>query len=164
MRFCPAWLYDYTGALVASEFLHAELPLESHAKRLAAFLEPHYEVVSPEDLTEAATGLLEFLSEIEAGDQADDFLTNFRWFVLNYENHNGVKRKRKSLLSTCFDPVKERKYDARHVQVEFRKYLFADRSDLLPKMPSGWQINQENDVELLKEMDASEPSFGDLLS
>lgn len=164
MNFCPAWLYDYTSALTAREFLHAELPLEAHARRLAAILETQYEPVTPEDLTQAATGLLEFLNEVEAGEMAADFLTQFCWFVLNYENHSGTRRKRKSLLSSCFDPAKERQYDAKHVRVEFRKYLFADRSDLLPKMPSGWQVSEEKDVDLLKEMNDSEPSFEDLLS
>lgn len=163
MEYCPEWLFDYCVAQTAADFLTAELPLEAHAKKYAKSLSETYNDIDPEAIEAAATAILEFLNEIKVGEDAIDYLVQFCWFTLNFENHRAVKRKRKSMLSNCFDPLKEMNYSPDKAAKSFKAYLYADRSNVLPKMPTGWKIADEADVEPLKAMTERETSVMDML-
>jgi len=163
MEYCPEWLFEYCVAQTAADFLSAELPIEAHAKKYAKDLSETYNDVDAEMIELAATGILEFLSEIKVGEDAIDYLIQFCWFSLNFENHRAIKRKRKSMLSTCFDPVKELTFSADKSVKSFKAYLYADRSNVLPKMPTGWKLADEADVEPLTKMTERETSVMDML-
>ena len=68
--YCPAWMYDIASARVAFEFLHSEMPLESFAAKYSQGFSESYSDVPEESLLGAAQGMLEFLAEIEAGENA----------------------------------------------------------------------------------------------
>lgn len=163
MNFCPEWLFDFCVGRCAGDFLAAELPLDAHAKKFARALTELYNEVDPDTVEAGATAILEFLNEINVGADAHDYLTQFCWFTLNYENHRGVKRKRKSMLSTCFDSEKEKTYAPEKAVKAFKAYLYADRSNVLPKMPTGWKIVDEKDIEPLKKMVEQPASVMDML-
>ena len=163
MNYCPAWLYDFIVGQTAADFLVNSLPIEAFAKKYASALSETYTEIDPEAVALGATAILEFLNEIKAGEDALDLLIQFCWFTLNYENHRGVKRKRKSLLATCFDPEKEINYNSDQSVKAFKAYVYADRSNVLPKMPVGWKISDEQDADLLVKMVDKETSVIDLL-
>ena len=90
--YCPAWMYDIASARVAFEFLHSEMPLESFAAKYAQGLSDSYSDVPAESLTGAAQGMLEFLAEIEAGENATLLLSHFTYYRLYF---SGVAIPRK---------------------------------------------------------------------
>lgn len=163
MNFCPEWLYDYIVGQTAADFLSESLPLEAFASKYSKGLSETYSDIDPEAVAVSATAVLEFLNEVKAGEDALDLLIQFCWFTLNYENHRGVKRKRKSLLATCFDPEKEASYSPDKSVKAFKAYVYADRSNVLPKMPVGWTIADEKDVDILAKLVEKETSVIDLL-
>ena len=69
------------SARVAFEFLHSEMPLESFAAKYSQGLSDSYSDVPAESLTGAAQGMLEFLAEIEAGENAAILLSHFTFTV-----------------------------------------------------------------------------------
>ena len=58
----------------AAEFLGAELALETYAKKYAEGLSAQYSEIQVTSITEPAESMLQFLSEIEAGELAVELL------------------------------------------------------------------------------------------
>ena len=90
--YCPAWIYDIASARVAFEFLHSEMPLETYAAKYSQGLSDTYSDIPAESLIGAAQGMLEFLAEIEAGENAALLLSHFTYHRLYYA---GVAMPRK---------------------------------------------------------------------
>ncbi len=67
---CPRFIYDIAVARSASEFLGGEMGLEVYSKKYAEGLSEHYEQVTVDTVNEAAEQVLQFLAEIEAGENA----------------------------------------------------------------------------------------------
>ena len=150
--YCPAWMYDIAASRVASEFLHSEMPLESFAAKYAQGLSETYSDVPAESLTGAAQGMLEFLSEIEAGDSAAILLSHFAYFRLYYSNV-GVPRKMKSMFGSIEAPVKQKEYSEDAVKKAFRAHVFRLRNNPADVPPSEWKLEDDEHRE----------QFGDLV-
>mgnify|MGYP001361940360 CR=1 FL=1 len=76
-KFCPEWIYSACIAKASGGFLTGNAPLSSHANHLADGLMQHYNDVKAESIEEAATKILEFLSEIEAGETAIEYINSY---------------------------------------------------------------------------------------
>ena len=80
--YCPGFLLDIVVARVSLEFLHGDAPLESFCEKysmvfLKNILKSRWTVFYLHPMLS-----LEFLSEVEAGEQAVDYLSNFTYFKL----------------------------------------------------------------------------------
>ena len=102
---CPSFIYDMAVARSAAEFLGAELALETYAKKYAEGLSKHYSEIVFTSITEPAESMLQFLSEIEAGEMAVELLNDYVHFKLFFEGV-GKPRKMKPLFGSLEDPVK----------------------------------------------------------
>jgi hypothetical protein len=94
--------------------------------------------------------MLMFLAEIEAGDMAVEFLTDFTYYRL-YTEAVGRPRKMKPLFGSLEDGVKEAQHHSDATGKAFRAYIFAQRSNTVPKAPAGWRLEDDEHVPKLAE-------------
>ena len=149
-KFCPEWIFNLSVARSAYEFIISELPIKAYAKKYAFGLSEHYELIKTEEIENEAELILRFLVEINA-DKSDELLNNYAYFCLKYVQ-NGQKRKLKGIFGTAFDPSKEKKYSEKVTLKSFRAYVFGLRSGISEKPSAGWDILEEEDIDLLKDI------------
>ena len=145
--FCPEWIFNLCVARTAYEFIISDLPIKSYAKKYEKGLSAEYQSINHEEIESAAELLLRFLVEINA-EKSDELLNNYVFFTLKYD-HPGSKRKLKGLLGTAFDKQKNKSYSTNNAVKSFRAYVFGLRSGVSEKAEPGWDIKNEEDIEIL---------------
>ena len=150
--YCPAWMYDIASARVAFEFLHSEMPLESFAAKYSQGFSESYSDVPEESLLGAAQAMLEFLAEIEAGENAALLLSNFTYHRL-YFSGVAMPRKMKPMFGSIEDAQKQKEYSEQLSIKAFRAYIFRLRSNPEDAAPSGWKLEDDEHI----------VAFGDLV-
>ena len=150
--YCPAWMYDIASARVAFEFLHSEMPLESFAAKYSQGFSESYSEIPAESLLGAAQGMLEFLAEIEAGENAALLLSNFTYYRL-YFSGVAMPRKMKPMFGSIEDAQKQKEYSEQLAIKAFRAYIFRLRSNPEDAAPSGWKLEDDEHI----------VAFGDLV-
>jgi hypothetical protein len=103
-----------------------------------------------------------FLSEIEAGDMAAELLNDFCYFRLTQESV-GKPRKMKPLFGALEDPIKTQDYSSESAGKAFRAYVFALRSNTVPKALPGWMLDTDENVPFLAEVAAKKLTLLDVL-
>ncbi len=71
------------------------------------------------------------------------------FFTLKYD-HPGSKRKLKGLLGTAFDKEKSKTYSTNNAVKSFRAFVFGLRSGVSEKNDPGWDIKNEEGIDILK--------------
>lgn len=144
---CPAWIFDVAVSRVVLEFLSSELGLESFASKYADGLAERYELISEEVFVGASTEFLEFLSEVNAGDQAVKILTDYSYYrtYVEFDKGRPKPRKLKPLFGTAEDPVKQSEFDPKSTVKSFKAYVFALRSSTVETAPAGWSLEGEDE-------------------
>ena len=144
----PHWIFEICVSRTASEYLSSELGIEAFSKKYSTGLKKLYnEDISQKVFENCAQGIVEFLGEIDAGEQAVNLLNDFTYFRLYNEAIN-KPRKMKSMFGSILDPVKVTEHKAELMLKSFRAYIFGLRSDAVPKAPPGWVL--ENDEHIVK--------------
>ena len=159
---CPDFIYDMAVARTASEFLNSELAIDGFAKKYADGLGERYEAIAEAAFQEPAEGILQFLSEIEAGEQAVELLHNYVYFRLYFEGV-GRPRRMKPLFGGLEDAVKVPQINVAEAAKSFRVYVFGLRSNTAPKAPDGWRVEDETSIPAFAELAAKSVSVIDLL-
>lgn len=160
--FCPSWIFDISAARVALEFLSAEIPLESVAAKYANGLSEKYSAVTTEELTESAQLILEFLSEVEAGESAVPFINEFCYFRL-YFVKVGIPRKMKSMFGSIEDPAKQKEYSGELMIKAFRTHTFNVRGNPEIAAPAGWKLEDDQNLAEFGELVRKQSSLLDSL-
>ena len=145
-------IYDISVARVASEYLSAELPIEAFGTKYANGLSERYSDVSVEELVESAQLILEFLSEVEAGESAVNIINEFCFFRL-YFIKVGVPRKMKPMFGSIEDPAKLKEYSGQLMIKAFRTHTFNVRANPDIAAPAGWKLEDDENL----------TDFGDLV-
>ena len=159
---CPSWIYDISVARVASEYLSAELPIEAFGTKYANGLSERYSDVSVEELVESAQLILEFLSEVEAGESAVNIINEFCFFRL-YFVKVGVPRKMKSMFGSIEDPAKQKEYSGQLVIKAFRTHTFNVRGNPEIAAPAGWKLEDDENLTDFGELIRKQASLLDSL-
>ena len=161
--FAPSWVFEIAVMRTASEFLASDLGIEAFGKKYAEGLAKLYTTpIEAELLTDNAQSVLEFLSEVEAGEQAVDLLNDFCYFRLYNEGVNRP-RKMKSMFGSIEDPVKTQEYNNESAVKAFRAYVFGLRSNTVPMAPDGWRLEGDEHIENLKPLLEESVSLIDML-
>jgi len=160
--YCPGWIYEIAVARVAAEFVSSELGVEAFANKYAVALSERYDEVKSEELSDAANGLLQFLAEIEAGDQAVVLIENYIYARLYFEQINRP-RKMKPLFGSIEDPVKEKQYSGELMLKSFRAHVFGMRSNATPNLPAGWRLEDDENIPFLSDLANEQVSILDAL-
>ncbi len=150
-QFCPEWIFGCSSAFCARGFLSTENSLNSIARKFATGLNQHYNEIKFEEISETAEGILQFLSEIEAGEDAVEYLDNYIYKRIHFLN-NGFERKLSGMFSSALDPVKSKEYSVANTVKVFRVTTFGIRNNTMPKAPPGWSISDVEDLDWLMEL------------
>ena len=111
---------------------------------------------------EAATKILEFLNEIEAGSTAIEYLDAYVYKRVKFHANN-KPRKLQGLFIDEFAPMKTRDYSAEKAVILFKAFVFSSRSGLATDVPAGWEINEEEGIGWFGDLMKSEPTIFDSL-
>ena len=160
--FCPNWIYEISVARTALEFLSAEVTLDKIAAKYSEALSEKYTPIPAELFQAQAEAVLMFLSEIEAGDTAAELLNDFCYFRLTQESV-GKPRKMKPLFGALEDPIKTQDYSAESAGKAFRAYVFALRSNTVPKALPGWMLDTDENIPFLAGVAAKKLTLLDVL-
>ncbi|MDC1115323.1 hypothetical protein OAT37_01075 [Alphaproteobacteria bacterium] len=162
--FCPNWIFDISVARVAGEFLSSDLTLDAYSKKYSEGINKLYpnQQLNPETFSDAAQNILEFLSEVEAGDQAVDLISNFTYFRLYYVSIN-QPRKMKSMFGSIEDSVKTNEVKPDLTLKSFRAFVFGLRSNTMPLPQAGWKLDDDDHLINFKDIINKQVSILDVI-
>ena len=162
MNNCPGWIFDVAVAAAAEEFLAGELPLQTYCEKYAEGLAQHYLEIDVGDYCNGAERLLEFLSEIEVGEDAAPILHDYSFFRTHFEKNN-IPRKMKPMFGGIEDGVKKPEASVEQNLKAFRAYTFMWRAKTAEKAPVGWSLANDAEVPILSGIAATQKSMLDIL-
>ena len=158
--FCPQWVLSACIGMVLKDFLEKDIPLDMLSRKYGKELSEKYDEINPIQIAAIAEDIVRILAEVEAGSDAVNYINGFIYFTVNFESI-GKKRSRKLLLGSIFDPEKDLNYDDKIIVRSFKAYMYSLRSGAVPSAPSGWSLDQEKDIDFLKEIAEKEFSIFD---
>jgi hypothetical protein len=158
---CPGWIYDICVARTASEFLHSELAINAFSLKYSSNLSEIYTKIEPEYFEEPAEEILKFLLEIQAGENAAEYLEHYTYFRLYFENTN-IKRKLNPMFGSIEDPAKNVEADKAKVFKSFKAFVFSLRSSYVDETPAGWTLEGDENIPKISEIAAKEVDILDM--
>ena len=160
-NFCPEWVFAVCCAKTASDFLSTNNSINMISKKFSKELSDRYNEIKFEEITDTAERILQFLSEVNAGDEAINFINDFIYYRATF-NSNGTLRKISSMFSSAFDGEKIKDYNNEKTQKIFRATVFSQRNGVYEKSSPGWTINDIEDIDWLGELFDMSPDIIDL--
>tara|TARA_Y100000588_G_C13808662_1_gene734085 strand:+ start:232 stop:690 length:459 start_codon:yes stop_codon:yes gene_type:complete len=137
---------------VAYDYLSENaVPLNAFATKYAEGISKHYENISSKSLKIVSEEMLKFLNELEAGEKAEVILNNYSFFLIFY-NKFRMRRRKKTWLYNIMSGSSKPSYDGDKVLKSFKAYVYGYRSNSMPKAPTGWDLEYENDLDVLTEL------------
>ena len=159
---CPSFIFDMSAGRIAAEFLEGEVGLEAFSAKYAVALAERYVDIDQDSLHQAAEAMMQFLSEIEAGENAIVLLNGYIYYRLYFEGPNRP-RKLKPMFGTIEDPTKVKEWSADAAAKGFRAFVFGLRSNTMPHTPVGWTLEDEESVPFMAELASNKLSMIDIL-
>ena len=150
-NFCPEWIFGISAAQTAKDFLSTNNSILSLSKKFAVGLSEHYNEIKFEEILDVAEKILQFLSDINAGENAVIYLNDYVHYRVNFKS-NGSERKLSGIFSSSFDGEKTKDFNSEQSFKVFKATIFSLRNDTIPKAPPGWVITDVPDVDWLGEV------------
>jgi hypothetical protein len=157
-KFCPEWIFSIFAAQTAKEFLSSNSSIASISRKFSKSINERYNEVKFEELLDPAEKILQFLSEINAGEDAVNYINDYIHYRVNFES-SGSPRKVSGMFSSAFNPQKVKDYDTEKCFKIFKATVFSIKNDALPKATPGWQINDVEDIDWIGEVFNQEPDL-----
>ena len=158
---CPGWIYEICVARTASEFLRSELAINAFSFKYSSGLSEIYSKIEAPYFEEPAEEILKFLAEIQAGENAAEYLEHYTYFRLYFENTSS-KRKLSLIFGSIEDPVKNIEIDKVKVVKSFKAFVFSLRSSYVDETPSGWVLESDENIPKIAELAAKEVNILDM--
>ena len=158
--YCPQWVYSACIGLVIKNFLEKDVPLDLLSRKYAKELSEKYDEINPIQIASISEDIVRILAEVEAGTDAVNYINGYTYFIVNFESI-GKTRSKKLLLGDIFDGEKSLNYDEKIIVRSFKAYMYSLRSGAVPSAPTGWSLDQEKDIDFLKEIAEKEFSIFD---
>ena len=143
-NFCPEYLFGCSSAYCAHGFLSSENSLNSISRKYAIGLSELFNEIKYEELSETAEAMLQFLSEINVGEDAVEYLIHYIYKRIHFLN-NGSDRKLSGMFASPLNPEKTKDYSVEKTTKVFRATIFGIRNDTMQKAPPGWNITDVDD-------------------
>ena len=105
-----------------------------------------------------AEKILQFLSDINAGEEAVTYIDDYIHYRVNFEA-SGSERKLSGMFSSAFDPEKIKDYNSDKSFKIFKATVFSIRNEALPKATPGWLITDVEDIDWIGEVFNEEPEL-----
>ena len=157
-KFCPEWIFSIFAAQTAKEFLSSNNSIASISRKFSKSINERYNEVKFEEILDPAEKILQFLSEINAGEEAVNYINDYIHYRVNYES-SGSERKLSGMFSSAFDAEKIKDYNSDKCFKIFKATVFSIRNDALPKATPGWVITDEEDIDWIGEAFNQEPEI-----
>ncbi len=157
-KYCPEWIFGVFAAQTSKEFLSTNNSITSISKKYANAINERYNEVKFEEIMDLSEKTLQFLSEINAGEEAVTYITDYIHYRVKFEA-NGNERKLSGMFSSAFDPVKIKDYNSDKCFKIFKATVFSIRNDALPKATPGWSIDDVEDIDWVGEVFNQEPEL-----
>ena len=150
-KFCPEWIFGIFAAQTSKEFLSSNNSIAAVSRKYSNAISERYNEVKFEEILDLSEKILQFLSEINAGDEAVTYLNDYIHYRVNFEA-NGSERKLSGMFSSAFDPQKLKDYNSDKCFKIFKATVFSIRNDALPKSTPGWSITDVEDIDWIGEV------------
>jgi hypothetical protein len=158
--YCPQWVYSTCIGLIIKDFIEKDIPLDLLSRKYGKELSEKYDEINPIQMAAISEDIVRILAEIEAGQEAVNYIRGFMYFTVNFESI-GKTRSKKLLLGDIFDGERDLNYDEKVIVRSFKAYMYSLRSGAVPSAPTGWSLDQEKDIDFLKEIAEKEFSIFD---
>ena len=160
-NFCPEWVFSVCCAKTAYDFLGTNNSINMISKKFSNGLSSQYNEIKFEEISDVGEKFLQFLSEINSGEEAVNFLNDYIYYRVSF-NINGTERKIKSMFSSAFDGEKEKDYNSEKALKIFRATTYSFRNGIANKASPGWAITDVEDIDWLGELFEQETNLANL--
>ena len=157
-KFCPEWIYGIFAAQTSKEFLSTNNSIAAVSRKYSNAISERYNEVKFEEIMDLAEKILQFLSDINAGEEAVTYIDDYIHYRVNFEA-TGSERKLSGMLSSAFDPEKIKDYNSDKSFKIFKATVFSIRNEALPKATPGWLITDVEDIDWIGEVFNEEPEL-----
>ena len=157
-KFCPEWIFSIFAAQTAKEFLSSNNSIASISRKFSKSINARYNEVKFEEILDPAEKILQFLSEINAGEEAVNLINDYIHYRVCFES-SGSPRKLSGMFSSAFNPQKVKDYDTDKCFKIFKATVFSIKNDAFPKSTPGWQITDVEDIDWIGEVFNQEPEL-----
>ena len=157
--YCPPWLIKIISCIVAYDYIVRDVGVFISVKKFLNFLLSKYDDVEVEDLEQTSALMLQFLGELKIDKNTYLLLNHFMFNIIE-----DIKPDEKGLFkSDPYAGMKEKKYTIDEIADEFKVFVYACRSGLTRKAPTGWDIKNDENVGELREIIEKEFSIDDMI-
>ena len=144
-KYCPEWIFGLFAAQTSKEFLSSNNSIAAISRKYSKALSERFNEIKFEEVMDVAEKILQFLSEINAGEEAVNYINDYIHYRVNFES-SGSERKLTGIFSSAFDPEKIKDYNSDKSFKVFKATVFSIRNDALPKATPGWLITDVEDI------------------
>ena len=157
-KFCPEWIFGTFAAQTSKEFLSTNNSIAAVSRKYSNAISERYNEVKFEEIMDLAEKILQFLSDINAGEEAVTYIDDYIHYRVNFEA-SGSERKLSGMFSSAFDPEKIKDYNSDKSFKIFKATVFSIRNEALPKATPGWLITDVEDIDWIGEVFNEEPEL-----
>ena len=157
-KFCPEWIFGIFAAQTSKEFLSSNNSIAAVSRKYSNAISERYNEVKFEEVMDLAEKILQFLSDINAGEEAVTYIDDYIHYRVNFEA-SGSERKLSGMFSSAFDPAKIKDYSSDKSFKIFKATVFSIRNEALPKATPGWLITDVEDIDWIGELFNEEPEL-----
>ena len=157
-KFCPEWIFGIFAAQTSKEFLSSNNSIAAVSRKYSNAISERYNEVKFEEDMDLAEKILQFLSDINAGEEAVTYIDDYIHYRVNFEA-SGSERKLSGMFSSAFDPEKIKDYNSDKSFKIFKATVFSIRNEALPKATPGWLITDVEDIDWIGEVFNEEPEL-----
>ena len=157
-KFCPEWIFSIFAAQTSKEFLSSNNSIAAVSRKYSNAISERYNEVKFEEVMDLAEKILQFLSDINAGEEAVIYIDDYIHYRVNFEA-SGSERKLSGMFSSAFDPEKIKDYSSDKSFKIFKATVFSIRNEALPKATPGWLITDVEDIDWIGEVFNEEPEL-----
>ncbi|MFL2818525.1 MAG: hypothetical protein ACJ0BR_02580 [Candidatus Puniceispirillales bacterium] len=157
-KFCPEWIFGIFAAQTSKEFLSTNNSIAAVSRKYSNAISERYNEVKFEEVMDLSEKILQFLSDINAGEEAVTYIDDYIHYRVNFEA-SGSERKLSGMFSSAFDPEKIKDYNSDKSFKIFKATVFSIRNEALPKATPGWLITDVEDIDWIGEVFNEEPEL-----
>ena len=158
LKFCPEWIFGIFAAQSSKEFLSSNNSIAAVSRKYSNAISERYNEVKFEEVMDLAEKILQFLSDINAGEEAVTYIDDYIHYRVNFEA-SGSERKLSGMFSSAFDADKIKDYNSDKSFKIFKATVFSIRNEALPKATPGWLITDVEDIDWIGEVFNEEPEL-----
>ena len=126
-KYCPEWIFSVFASQTSKEFLSSNNSIAGISRKYSKAISERYDEVKFEEIMDLAEKILQFLSDINAGEEAVNYINDYIHYRVNYES-SGSERKLSGMFSSAFNAEKNKDYNSDKC---FKIFIIASSLDII---------------------------------